>query len=72
MALETLWDAARNYVGKTGVYKVRDLWEHVLEPYCQRVLGKEAPECSDPGFFDPGKAPEMQTEPDQKCPAGFN
>lgn len=68
-ALETLWDATRNYVGKTGVYKVKHLWNHVFEPWCQEVLGKETPTYSENQDLSSNNAAEVSA---QKCPAGFS
>lgn len=45
-ALNRLWDAVKNYPEVTAAYKVRHLWGHVFEPYCQGVLGRSEPDQS--------------------------
>lgn len=43
-ALNRLWDAVKNYPDATAAYKVRHLWVHLFEPYCQKVLGRTEPD----------------------------
>ncbi|KAF4493884.1 alpha-1,2-mannosyltransferase [Fusarium agapanthi] len=38
-ALDMLWDATRNFSEKASIYKVKHMWNHVFEPFCQEVPG---------------------------------
>lgn len=72
-ALDTLWDATRNYPERTSIYKVKHLWNHVFEPFCQEVLEREMPACSkEASSVNKDNKEGPKPPPVQTCPAGFN